>query len=89
MRLRFDIAMVPSVLPAKWPVNTSLTQVVLSLYGIQGMTLQGFATTVRGPLLMTHTSAGTELSFKGTGCTLIASGDGGLFIHSITGYGIA
>ena len=89
LRLRFDIAIVPSILPAKWPVNTSHTQLVLSLYGIQGMTLQGFATTVCGPLLMKCTSASTELSFKGTVCTLIASGKGRLFIHTITGYGIA
>lgn len=89
LRLRFDIAAVPSPLPAKWPSNASITQFTLSLYGITSVSLQGFATTIRGPLTVTQDMSGTVLSFSGDGCALTARGQGGLFIHSVEGYGVA
>lgn len=82
LRLRFDVPFVPVKFPARWPIEANTTQITLAAWGIGGLSVAGWGTSVRGML-----SSGDDrvLRFNAESCTVRTSYSF-LRVEKVSGY---
>ena len=85
LRLRFDVTMVPSPLPRKWPKGSNTTQFVVAAWGIGSLQLTGWGTSMHGRLAVALVGPEAKLTFFSSECELNASFTA-LRVEKITGY---
>jgi hypothetical protein len=85
LRLRFDIAAVPSPLPRRWDKGANTTQFVIAAWGIADLRLVGWGASISGELKVSRAGERLRLHFVGSGCELTAS-CAMLRVESVSGY---
>ncbi|TLX60035.1 hypothetical protein DN824_05870 [Stutzerimonas nosocomialis] len=48
LRLRFDVPVVPSCMPSKWPAGSNTTQITIAAWGIESLEIAGWTSQVSG-----------------------------------------
>lgn len=75
LRIRFEVPLVPSVLPKKWPVEASKTQFTLAAWTAEGVKLDGWGTSVSGRLHVSQVGDRQTLQFTAPECALSVAFD--------------
>ncbi len=70
VRLRFDLAVVPDPLPARWDKEANRTQVRLACFGVRDFALTGFDTLIAGQLAARRVDDAWEVTFTASGVVL-------------------
>jgi hypothetical protein len=85
LRLRFDIAAVPSPLPRRWDEGANTTQFVIAAWDVADLRLVGWGWSVSGGLNVSRVGERLQLQFAGSGCELTAS-CAMLRVEGVSGY---
>jgi hypothetical protein len=85
LRLRFDVPVVPPVLPKKWPKGANTTQFTIAAWGVSDPQVSGWATTVPGTLSVSRVQKEARLEFTGPACEIRAT-FGWLRVERVSGY---
>jgi len=85
VRLSFDLAVVPDVLPARWDEDVNRTQVRLACFGVQTFALTGFTTTLSGQLSARPIDNGWMVTFA-AGEVVLTLRTSLVRVESLSGY---
>lgn len=85
LRLRFDVPVVPSCMPSKWPAGSNTTQITIAAWGIESLVIAGWTSQVSGEFTVSRLGDLLALSFTST-CYHIQASFGYLRIERVSGY---
>lgn len=85
LRLRFDVPVLPSCMPSKWPAGANTTQITLAAWEIESLEIAGWASLVSGEFTVSRLGNALALSFTSTSCHIQASFNF-LRIERVSGY---
>jgi hypothetical protein len=85
LRLRVDVDVVPTPLPSKWTLGSNTTQFVVTAWGISGLEIRGWSTSVAGQFTASPSDDRMHLHFHSKKCEITASALS-LRVESMTGY---
>lgn len=85
LRLRFDVPMIPATRNRKWSEGANTTQFVLAAWGVESVSIVGWASQITGEISVSFSDNTQLISFVGAGCSIKAAFDL-LRVERITGY---